>query len=421
APPRSRAAASDDAMTRDKPVGLPEPSQAPTIGALEVVGGRRATALIRQTALTELARTALLGIPQRPLLTRAARLVQTVLDAGSCGIYEYLPGGHGLLLRATAFAPGQPAHPDTVDVTTAVVAAPDTDGSAPAGTALMVPIRTSPPFGFLAARRDHGGFDDEDGHFALQVADILAAALERLRAQENERQAALLDPLTGLPNRALILDHLRLALSRSRRRPSTVGVLFVDLDHFKIVNDTMGHEAGDAVLVATGERLRAALRPPDTVGRLGGDEFVAICEDIGGAEEVLAVAERLAASLHRSVHVAGRDVPIRASIGVALSTSNATEPAALLTEADGAMFWAKRSGVGIALFEERMRVGTVHVQPRETAKYAAVDRSDWSNVPCPRMGAGGRLVARLIEVLESIDDPDRLDLRDRPAPGIQRP
>lgn len=358
-------------MTWDEPVALPEPTQVPTIRSLEVVGGRRATALIRQTALTELARTALLGIPQRPLLTRAARLVQTVLDAGSCGIYEYLPDGHDLLLRATAFAPGQHDQPDTVDVTTATVAAPGTDGSAPAGTALMVPIRTSPPYGFVAARRDHGGFDDEDRHFALQVADILAAALERLRAEEDERRAALLDPLTGLPNRALILDHLRLALSRSRRRPASVGVLFVDLDHFKVVNDTMGHEAGDAVLVATGERLRASLRPPDTVGRLGGDEFVAICEDIGGAAEVLAVAERLAASLDRSVHVAGRDVPIRASIGVALSTSATTEPAALLTEADGAMFWAKRSGAGIALFDERMRVGTVDGQPMETANCAA--------------------------------------------------
>ena len=408
-------------MTRNKPVAFPEPSRAPTIRSLEVAGVRRATALIRQTALTELARTALLGLAQRPLLAKAARLVQTVLDAGSCGVYEYLPGGQDLLLRATAFAPGQHGRPVTVDVTTATVAGPGAGGSAPAGTALMVPIRTSPPFGFLAARRDHGGFNDEDGHFALQVADILAAALERLRNEEDERRAALLDPLTGLPNRALILDHLRLALSRSRRRPSIVGVLFVDLDHFKVVNDTMGHEAGDAVLVAIGERLRAALRPPDTVGRLGGDEFVAICEDIGGAAEVLAVAERLAASLDRPVPVAGRDVPIRASIGVALSTSDPLEPAALLAEADGAMFWAKRSGAGIALFDERMRVGTVDVKPMGTANFAGLDRFHWSNIPVPTIGAGGRLLTRLVDVLESIDDPDRLDLRDPPVPGIQCP
>ena len=351
-------------MTRDEPVPLPEPSQAPPTRSLELVGGRRATALIRQTALTELARTALLGIPQRPLLAEAARLVQTALDAESCGVYEYLPDGEDLLLRAAAFAPG-------------------TDGSVPAGTALMVPIRTSPPFGFVAAGRNHGGFSDEDRHFAHQVADILAAALERLRDEEDERRAALLDPLTGLPNRALILDHLRLALSRSQRRPSNVAVLFVDLDRFKAVNDTMGHEAGDAVLVATGDRLRAALRPPDTVGRLGGDEFVVVCEDIGGKAGALAVAERLATSLEASVHIAGRDLSIRASIGVAISANHHTEPADLLTEADGAMFWAKRRGAGIALFDERMRIG--------------------------------------VDVLEHFDDQDRLDLRDHPAPGIQRP
>ncbi len=350
-------------MTWDELLPLSHPSQAPPTRSLEVVGGRRATALIRQTALTELARTALLGIPQRPLLAEAARLIQTALDAGSCGVYEYLPGGRDLLLRAAAFAPGQHRRPATIDVTTVALAAPGTDGSAPAGTALMVPIRTSPPFGFVAARRDHGGFNDEDRHFALQVADILAAALERLRDEEDERRAALLDPLTGLPNRALILDHLRLALSRSRRRPSHVGVLFVDLDHFKVVNDTMGHDAGDAVLVATGERLRAALRPPDTVGRLGGDEFVAVCEDVGGEACALAVAERLATSLEASVHVAGRDLSIRASIGVAISASHDTEPAALLTEADEAMFWAKRSGAGIALFDERMLTGPGFQRP----------------------------------------------------------
>jgi diguanylate cyclase (GGDEF)-like protein len=369
-------------MTWDEPVALPEPSPAPTIRSLEVAGGRRATALIRQTALTELARTALRGIPQRPLLAKAARLVQTVLDAGSCGIYEYLPGGQDLLLRATAFAPGQRGRPVTVDIATAKAAAPGTDGSAPAGPALMVPIRTSPPFGVVAARRD-GGFIDGDKHFAIQVADILAAALERLRDEEDERRAALLDPLTGLPNRALILDHLRLALSRSGRRPSNVAVLFVDLDRFKLVNDSLGHEAGDAVLVATGERLRAALRPPDTVGRLGGDEFVVVCEDINGEVGALAVAARLAASLEASVHVAGRDVPIRASIGVAISPNRDTEPAALLTEADGAMFWAKRTGTGIAFFDERMRIGA--------------------------------------DMLECFDDPDHLDLREPPSPGIQRP
>ncbi len=400
-------------MTMDEPVILsPGPSQPTPIRSLEVVDGWRAIALVRQTALTELARVALLGIQQRPLLEKAARLVQDALDAGSCGIYEYLPGGQDLVLRAAAFAPGEYRRPATIDLAAAVQGDPANDSSVPA-TALMVPIGRSASFGFVAARRDEGGFDRDDRHFAAQVGEILAAALERLRHEEDERRAALLDPLTGLPNRALILDHLLLALARSRRRPSNVGVLFVDLDRFKVVNDTLGHQAGDAVLMATGERLRAALRPPDTVGRLGGDEFVVVCEDVGGEADAVTVAERLAASLKAPIHVAGRDVRIRASIGVALSASDGTDPAVLLAEADGAMFWAKRSGSSVALFDERMRVGGDRVQPQDDKDSAGLAESDFgSSVPDTRTSAGGRLVARLVGLLETIEDPDRLDLRD---------
>jgi diguanylate cyclase (GGDEF)-like protein len=403
-------------MTMDEPGVLsPGSSQPPPIRSAAAVEGWRATALVRQTALTDLARVALLGIQQRPLLEKAARLVQGTLDAGSCGVYEYLPGGRDLLLRAAALAPGQHRRPTIIDVTTAAQTAPDTDGPVSAA-AMMVPIGLSPSFGCVAAWRGEGGFDHDDRQFAVQVADILAAALERLRSEEDQRRTALLDPLTGLPNRALILDHLRLALARSRRQPSRVGVLFVDLDRFKIVNDRMGHEAGDAVLMATGDRLRAALRPPDTVGRLGGDEFVAVCEDIGGEADALAVAERLAASLETPIHVAGRDVRIRASIGVAVSSGDDANPAALLTEADGAMFWAKRSGSGVALFDERMRVGTDDAQQLDGESASRLGQPvSGGHVPEDiSVGASGRLVARLVGLLGTVEDPDRLDLRDPP-------
>ncbi len=389
----------------------PDESQPLPVSALQAADDKRVSALVRQTALTGIARTALLGVQHRPLLENAARLVQGALDAETCGIYEYLPDGNDLLLRAAAFAPGQRRGLTTIDLTAAAPATAGSDGSVPLTAALVVPIGASPPFGCVAARaREHGGFGDEDRHFAVQAADILAAALERLRAEEDQRLAALQDPLTGLPNRALILDHLRLALARSQRRPSTVGVLFVDLDRFKVINDTLGHQAGDDVLVAIGERLRTALRPPDTLGRLGGDEFVAVCEDIGGEANALAVAERLAATLEAPVRVAGRDVRIRASIGVAVSASDATDPAALLTEADGAMFWAKRQGGSVALFDEQMRVGTGDVSVG----------LDWShtNSTFPDVGASaaaGRFVARRVGLLEDIEDPDRLDLQDLPA------
>jgi diguanylate cyclase (GGDEF)-like protein len=274
---------------------------------------------------------------------------------------------------------------------------------------LVVPIGgTSASFGFLVARRELGGFGGEDRHFAIQVADILGAALKRLRNDEGQRRAALQDPLTGLPNRALILDHLRLALARSERQPSTVGVLFVDLNRFKMINDTLGHQAGDAVLVATAERLRSALRPPDTVGRLGGDEFVVVCEDIGGRSDALAVAARLVASLEAPVKVAGRDVRIRASIGVAVSTTGATDAAALLTEADGAMFWAKRRGRGVAVFDEGMRAGIEEFQPSQ-ARPPVIDRFNViGKIADTTKSPGEGLVARLVGLLQDIQTPTRL-------------
>jgi diguanylate cyclase (GGDEF)-like protein len=177
-----------------------------------------------------------------------------------------------------------------------------------------------------------------------------------------------------------------------------VAVLFVDLDRFKLINDTLGHQAGDELLIAVGQRLRTALRPPDTVGRLGGDEFVAVCEDIGGKGDALALAERLAASLEAPVRLAGRDVPIRASIGVAVSANSANDPATLLSEADGAMFWAKRRGHRVALFDERMRVGTHDVMSPEEPAAAGLPGIRTS-------GTAGRLIARMADLLEEIENP----------------
>jgi diguanylate cyclase (GGDEF)-like protein len=293
----------------------------------------------------------------------------------------------------------------------------DSDGATPLTAALVVPIGASPPFGCLAARAgEHRGFDGDDRDFAVLAADILAAAMERLLADEGQRLVFLQDPLTGLPNRALILDHLRLALARSQRRPSTVAVLFVDLDRFKRMNDTLGHRAGDDLLRAVGHRLRTALRPPDTVGRLGGDEFVAVCDDVGGEAGALAVAERLTAALEAPIRLAGRELRIRASIGVALSARDSIDPVTLLAEADGAMFWAKRRGRRVALFKERMRVGAADMLSAEQREAAGLAWSPDRTIPDIRTGASaGRLIARMTELLAEIESPDDFDLRDLPS------
>lgn len=166
------------------------------------------------------------------------------------------------------------------------------------------------------------------------------------------------DALTGLPNRSLLVDHLELALARSARDRRPVGVLFVDLDRFKIVNDTYGHDAGDELLRDLADRMEAVLRPSDTVARLGGDEFVVLCEDIDGENDALTIAERIRTAIEDSpFRFQGVDLTVGASIGIAISNGGSSrEPANLLQRADAAMYRAKNAGRGrTELFDDVRR------------------------------------------------------------------
>jgi diguanylate cyclase (GGDEF)-like protein/PAS domain S-box-containing protein len=180
-----------------------------------------------------------------------------------------------------------------------------------------------------------------------------------------ERQA-LRDPLTGLANRTAATERLACALRRLERHPALVGVLFVDLDHFKVVNDGRGHEIGDRLLRAAAARLRETVRGIDVVARLGGDEFVVIAEGAAAAAHVIDMAERIVAALGQSMVLDGEELCVGASVGVAISASSETTPESLLREADIAMYQAKAHGGGrYAVFddalrevvEERVRVG----------------------------------------------------------------
>jgi diguanylate cyclase (GGDEF)-like protein/PAS domain S-box-containing protein len=183
--------------------------------------------------------------------------------------------------------------------------------------------------------------DGEQQSFVRAVANTLGTALTRLRGEERMRHEAVHDPLTGLANRTLLRDRLEHALARSQREEDqATGVLFVDLDNFKQVNDAHGHAAGDAVLVELGRRLRAAVRPADTVARLGGDEFVVVCEEVD-AETALALGDRLLTAIREPLAVADGEHHLTASIGVALGR---TDPDALLGDADAAVYQAKADG-----------------------------------------------------------------------------
>jgi diguanylate cyclase (GGDEF)-like protein len=152
---------------------------------------------------------------------------------------------------------------------------------------------------------------------------------------------ALHDPLTGLPNRVLLREHLDHALRRLDRHRGELVVLFVDLDRFKGVNDTLGHNAGDRLLVALAERLRRALRPADTVARLAGDEFVVVCEDVENGEAVAEISERLLSAIERPFRIDGVDASVSASIGVAVANRAELDVDTLLRKADAAMYEVK--------------------------------------------------------------------------------
>ncbi|MEO6712535.1 MAG: sensor domain-containing diguanylate cyclase [Mycobacteriales bacterium] len=200
-------------------------------------------------------------------------------------------------------------------------------------------------YGVLAiASRAARRFDADDVTFLRAVANVLTAAIERARTDDEVKQAALHDPLTGLPNRVLLLDRLESALSRASRAGGRVAVMFVDLDGFKQVNDTFGHRAGDQLLVAVSRRLHATLRSEDTLARLAGDEFVIICERIDDLATIAGVASRIVMTLNEPFVLDDGTAQNSGSVGISVAAGLGDDVDRLLREADAAMYRAKKAG-----------------------------------------------------------------------------
>jgi diguanylate cyclase (GGDEF)-like protein/PAS domain S-box-containing protein len=201
-----------------------------------------------------------------------------------------------------------------------------------------VPIAsTGEPFGAIEFAPALG---DDDEAFVRATAKILGTAAGRLRDDEQIRHNALHDALTGLANRSLLDDRLEHALAQ---RNATTAVLFIDLDAFKQVNDTHGHHAGDEALVELARRLRALVRPADTIARIGGDEFVIVCEDID-EPAARSLSARLQAGLQAPLTFAGITQPLTASVGLALVSGRTSTPELALADADAAAYRAKAAG-----------------------------------------------------------------------------
>ena len=225
----------------------------------------------------------------------------------------------------------------------------------------------------------------------LTIRDVTG----RRTLEDQLRHQAFHDPLTGLSNRALFVDRVEHALDRVRRTDApTPAVAFIDLDDFKLVNDTLGHGAGDELLCAVADRLRSCLRSGDTPARLGGDEFAVLLEDAPDTAAVLEVAERILDALHEPFSIAGRSVYARGSIGIATRHGSAT-PDELLRHADLAMYTAKANGKGrIEIFELGMqhRARDREALSSELARSVALGDIGVAYQPIVRLG-GGEIVA----------------------------
>jgi diguanylate cyclase (GGDEF)-like protein/PAS domain S-box-containing protein len=217
--------------------------------------------------------------------------------------------------------------------------------------------------------RDEAG---EPEYFFVQVQDITG---RKMTEQELAHQA-LHDTLTGLPNRALLEDRLIHGLAGSRRRGSQLGVMFLDIDQFKMVNDSLGHSAGDDLLRQAGDRIAGAIRPGDTVARFGGDEFVVVCDDVS-AIETERVAERVLLALSLPMHLINQEMHVSASLGIALADEHAT-PESLLRDSDSAMYRAKERGRGrIEMFDETLRLNARRRLATASALHRALERDEF--------------------------------------------
>jgi diguanylate cyclase (GGDEF)-like protein len=214
------------------------------------------------------------------------------------------------------------------------------------GHAVLAPVlKDGTVRGALCALMPEGrAFGADERTFLTTAANVLAAALQRV---DNESRLAFLaqfDPLTGLPNRALLNDRFSQMIVQARRQGSSLGVLFIDLDEFKLVNDTLGHAAGDEVLIEAGRRLQAGVRAGDTVARMSGDEFAVILADLARPEHAAIVAQKIGELLAAPFEARGHEVFVTASAGIALFPGDGDNAESLIGAADAAMYRAKKSG-----------------------------------------------------------------------------
>ncbi len=331
----------------------------------------------QQAAVARLGEHALEGGRPADLMQEAVNFAAQILGVEAAGVMELLPEEECLVLRASVgwgvdeaarSALGRGSQAGYAILSRGPVVVTDWDAeqrfekpplahAVRAKSGAIVTIEgPAGPFGVLGVQsRRVRQYNAGDLDFLQALANVLADALERQATEDQIRHRALHDALTGLPNRTLFLDRLEHALSRLPRYRSLAAILFLDLDRFKLVNDSLGHQVGDELLAAAAPRLTQAIRASDTVARFGGDEFGILLEDVADEHDAIEMAERIASVFTKPFVLAGSEHFVTTSIGIALARGgeNADE---LIRNADTAMYRAKERGSArYEVFDEAMR------------------------------------------------------------------
>ena len=361
------------------------------------------TRMAQQSAVATLGRRALEGIGVSRLLDEAAAIVAEGLDVGQVSIVRYDEDCGVMTLCAGVGWPPEVVRSAVVplgeqlrDYTLALNAGPRiVDDIGVDDGAVYPPLRAvlleqgmrslitvligsgDRPFGTLTAlTRDRREFTAEDADFLQSVANVAWDAIERQEADAANAHAALHDPLTDLPNRRLLVERLDEALQRARGSRAAVAVLLLDVDNFKIINDSLGHSGGDELLGALTPRLLAAARDCDTVARLGGDEFAFVCEGILGEEHAVELAGRVERALAAPFVIRGRHHVVKASVGVVVDDGSSC-PEEVLRDADTALYRAKENGRGrCEVFSPVMRVRAIARLRTESELQGAAERGE---------------------------------------------